>query len=124
LFTAVWTSAAPKEITFSQPASSVESYDFVAVVLASPDARNPFTDVAVRGSFGKAQSAERFRVDGFCDSADGSTFRTLKLESGRYRAEWFSGFTGETVPIGDTEGPVWTSPEAPDHSDWALLRRK
>jgi hypothetical protein len=49
---------------------------------------------------------------------------TLKLEPGRYRAEWFSGFTGEIVPIGDAEGPVWTSPESPDHSDWALLLRR
>jgi hypothetical protein len=49
---------------------------------------------------------------------------TLKLEPGRYRAEWFSGFTGEIVPIGAAEGPVWTSPDAPDKSDWALLLRK
>ncbi len=76
LFTAVWTSAAPGEIAFSQSATSVEAYDFVEVVIAvaSPDARNPFTDVAVRGSFGKAGSPERYHaVDGFCDTADGST---------------------------------------------------
>ena len=77
LFAALWTSAAPREITFSQSSPSVEAYDFVEVVIAvaSPDARNPFTDVAVRGSFGKAGSPERFTIDGFCDSADGSTFR-------------------------------------------------
>jgi hypothetical protein len=39
LFTAVWTSAAPKEITFSQLAASVERYKFVEVVIGfSPSA--------------------------------------------------------------------------------------
>jgi hypothetical protein len=86
LFAALWTSAAPREITFSQSSPSVEAYDFVEVVIAvaSPDARNPFTDVAVRGSFGKAGSPERFTIDGFCDSADGSTFRIRFMPPGDY----------------------------------------
>jgi len=46
---------------------------------------------------------------------------TVKLEPGRYRAEWFSAFTGEIVPIGVIDGPAWTSPSAPDSNDWALL---
>jgi len=46
---------------------------------------------------------------------------TVKLEPGRYRAEWFSAFTGERIPIGLISGPAWTSPRAPDSNDWALL---
>ena len=86
LFAALWTSAAARELTFSQSAPWVEAYDFVEVVIAvaSPDARNPFTDVAVRGSFGKAGSPERFTIDGFCDSADGSTFRIRFMPPGDY----------------------------------------
>ena len=49
---------------------------------------------------------------------------TVKLEPGRYRAQWFSAFTGEVVPIGAVDGPSWTSPKAPDSSDWALLLQK
>jgi Protein of unknown function (DUF4038)/Domain of unknown function (DUF5060)/Putative collagen-binding domain of a collagenase len=50
---------------------------------------------------------------------------TVRLEGGDYRAEWFAAQTGERIPI---EAPVhlgaWTSPEAPDRNDWALLIRK
>jgi hypothetical protein len=48
LFTAAWTSAAPKEIAFTQSAASVDAYDFVEILVAaaSPDVRNPFTDVS------------------------------------------------------------------------------
>ena len=49
---------------------------------------------------------------------------TVALQPGRYRAEWFSAMTGEVVPIGPVDGPSWTSPEAPDKNDWALLLRK
>jgi hypothetical protein len=49
---------------------------------------------------------------------------TVKLEPGEYRAEWFSAFTGEKVPIGTASGASWTSPAAPDGGDWALLLRK
>jgi hypothetical protein len=45
--------AAPGELSFSQSTSSVEAYDFVeiAVNVEGPDARNPFSDVDLRGSF-------------------------------------------------------------------------
>ncbi|MGO9897839.1 MAG: hypothetical protein ACLPX8_26945 [Bryobacteraceae bacterium] len=48
----------------------------------------------------------------------------MKLEPGRYRAEWFSALTGEVVPIGVIDGPAWTSPSAPDANDWALLLQR
>jgi hypothetical protein len=75
--------AAPFEVSFSQPASKVEVYDFVEIVatVAQPDAGNPFTDAAVTGSFGKAGARERVEVDGFCDSPDGSVFRIRFMPS-------------------------------------------
>ena len=47
--------AAPREVSFSQPAGSVEAYDFIEVTvnIAGPDATNPFTDATLGGSFGK-----------------------------------------------------------------------
>jgi hypothetical protein len=40
---------------------------------------------------------------------------------GRYRAEWFSARTGETVLSGMVDGPSLASTTAPDGDDWALL---
>jgi hypothetical protein len=61
----------------------VDAYDYVEVTLAvsGDDARNPFTDASVRGSFGKSGEAARNPVDGFCDSADGSVFRVRFMPS-------------------------------------------
>ncbi len=49
---------------------------------------------------------------------------TVRLLPGRYHAGWFDPLTGEVIPIGEAEGPAWTSPAAPGHNDWALLLRK
>ena len=46
---------------------------------------------------------------------------TVQLERGHYRAYWFSALTGERVDLPDATGPKWTSPDAPDGNDWALL---
>ncbi len=49
---------------------------------------------------------------------------TVKLEAGPYEASWFSAFTGETIPLPQVSGPMWTSPNSPGWLDWALLIRK
>jgi uncharacterized protein DUF4038/collagenase-like protein with putative collagen-binding domain len=49
---------------------------------------------------------------------------TVKLEPGVYNAQWFNPNTGETVPLASSEGPAWTSPDAPGWLDWALLLQK
>ena len=69
--------AAPSNVTFAQAAPSVAAYDFVevAVNVANPDARNPFMDVSVMGSFEIANTGRHWQVDGFCDSPDGSVYR-------------------------------------------------
>jgi hypothetical protein len=47
---------------------------------------------------------------------------TVKLEPGRYRAEWFEAQTGDRVPLeGTISATSWTSPEPPGRNDWALL---
>ena len=46
---------------------------------------------------------------------------TVQLQSGRYKAYWFSAMTGERIDLPDVSGPSWASPEAPDRNDWALL---
>jgi hypothetical protein len=66
--------------------------------------------------------AELGRIYAMYLSKGGSV--TVKLDPGRYRAEWFNVFTGEVVPIGAIIGPAWTSPRSPDANDWALLLQK
>jgi len=46
---------------------------------------------------------------------------TVHLEPGTYSAHWFNAVTGATVALAPASGPEWTSPQAPDWSDWALL---
>jgi hypothetical protein len=80
---------------------------------------NPHDELASSGAYCMAELGRTYAVY----LPNGGKV-TLKLEPGRYRAEWFSGFTGEIVPIGAADGPVWTSPDTPDRSDWALLLRR
>ena len=63
-------------VTFRQSTSTVDLYDFVEVTIdvAKPTAANPFTDVVVAGEF-RCEEAEPVKMDGFCDSQDGSIFR-------------------------------------------------
>jgi hypothetical protein len=49
---------------------------------------------------------------------------TLKLEPGTYNASWFSALSGEKITLPAVEGPSWSSPEAPDQNDWALLLKR
>ena len=49
---------------------------------------------------------------------------TVRLEEGRYRANWFNPRNGESKALPAAAGPAWTSPESPDRGDWALLLRK
>ena len=78
---------APKDVSFSQSGQTVEPYDFVEVTLRveQPDARNPFTDVAIEGEFRKPGGAP-VSVEGFCDSADGTIYRIrfMPSSSGEY----------------------------------------
>lgn len=75
--------AAPADVSFKPSASSVDAYDFVEVTIAiaKPDARNPFTDASVTGSFEPENGGQGSHVDGFCDSPDGSVYRIRFMPS-------------------------------------------
>ncbi|UCG56698.1 MAG: DUF4038 domain-containing protein [Phycisphaerales bacterium] len=74
-------------LEFVQSKSAVDAHDFVEVTLRveQPDAENPFTDVTVQGWF-THEGGQRAQVDGFCDSPDGSVFRTrfMPTRAGSY----------------------------------------
>ena len=46
---------------------------------------------------------------------------TIKLGAGTYDAQWFSPLSGEKIVLPAVAAPSWTSPDAPDRNDWALL---
>jgi hypothetical protein len=75
------------KITFSQPATQVDCYDFVEVMIrvAPPVTANPFTDVTVSGEFTR-DGGVPLRADGFCDADDGSVFRIrfMPTQPGRH----------------------------------------
>ena len=78
----------PQEITFSQSAQTIDTYDFIEIRLdvKGPDARNPFTEAVVQGWF-ESDDGRRVRAEGFCDSADGSVLRIrfMPTKPGVYR---------------------------------------
>jgi hypothetical protein len=49
---------------------------------------------------------------------------TIKLGPGHYKASWFNPRSGETKSLPAADGPTWTSPDAPDNGDWALLLKR
>jgi len=121
--------AAPSAVKFTQSAETVDAYDFVEVRLNvdNPDAANPFTDVVVEGEFA-CEGSQAVRVDGFCDSADGSIFRmrfmprepgkhsySVKYKQGKYEAQHSGSFTARDAK---RRGLVRVDKEHPWHFLW------
>ncbi len=131
LMVATWDSASaePAGVRFSQSATEVEAHDFVEVTVSvdRPDAANPFTDVAVEGEFSRVGD-DAVRVEGFCDSPDGSVFRvrfmprragaheySVVYRQGAYEARHGGRFTAVD---GGRQGLVRVDPEHPWHFVW------
>jgi hypothetical protein len=122
--------AAPREVSFSPGGRSVEAYDFleVTVNVAGQDARNPFTDVTLLGSFAKAGAIERRNVEGFCDSPDGTLFRIRFMPTSlgdytysvTYRQGDFEKTSTGTFHASDghRRGPIRVDPNYPWHLIW------
>jgi len=122
-------SAAPAAVSFSTPATSVETYDFVEITasVTAPDANNCFSDASLSGAFGRAGSP-RISVEGFCDAADGSTYRIRFMPSSpgdyRYDLDFHQGAFHQrssgsfhAVPS-RRRGPLGVDPGHPWHFIW------
>jgi hypothetical protein len=122
-------SASPR-VSFSQSALNVEAYDFVEITATvdSPDVPNPFTDATLEGSFGKAGRSNRTAVTGFCDSANGNTYRIRFMPSSTgshtysvtYRQGAFEISYKGTFQASDggRRGSIRVDPENPWHFIW------
>jgi hypothetical protein len=88
---------------------------------------NPHDELASGGAYCLAKPGEIYAVYLPNRSAANPAERqsaTIHLEPGTYEAHWFSATTGAIIPLPPATGPDWTSPQAPDWSDWALLLLK
>jgi len=121
--------AAEPRIEFKPSAKTVECYDFIEVTMSVADsaAGNPFTDVTVEGAFA-SKGGKPLAVDGFCDSADGRTFRirfmpsqpgayeyTVKYREGGFEKTHQGAFEATE---GKRKGVVRVDPEFPWHFQW------
>jgi Protein of unknown function (DUF4038)/Domain of unknown function (DUF5060)/Putative collagen-binding domain of a collagenase len=121
---------APQEITFDAAPATVQAYDFVeiSIRIASPDVSNPFTDATVQGSFGKAGANAPAKIDGFCDSPDGSLYRIRFMPSSpgnyAYSVSYHQGAIEKTfnstftAADGHRRGPIRVDPQYPWHFIW------
>jgi hypothetical protein len=122
--------AAPKDVVLSQSQKGVGAYDFVEITASidRPDAANPFLDATLSGSFGKSDGTSQTKVDGFCDSADGSIFRVRFMPSApgdytfsvKYTQGGFEKSDSGTFHASDghRRGPWRVDPEYPWHFIW------
>ena len=122
--------SAPGQITFSQSAESVDAYDFVEITasVASPDVENPFTDATLTGSLDTVDGKEHWKIDGFCDSSDGTIFRVrfMPPRAGEYKysVTYRQGGREQTSRGGfeaidaRRRGPIRIDPEHPWHFIW------
>jgi len=126
--------AAPANVSFSQSAQSVEAHDFleITVHVSGPDAPNPFTDVALEGSFGRSNEAARVAVQGFCDALDGSVYRIRFMPASpgnyTYQVSFAQGGTKQThggsfiAVDGRRKGPIRVDAKYPWHFIWEGTR--
>lgn len=120
----------PGSVKFSQADARLGTYEILEITaeVAAPRPRNPFTDVEVNGEFELEHDGRRWRVDGFCDADDGSTFRVRFMPSVpgdyrysvRYRQGSFSANESGTFHVDKSSrrGPIRIDPEHRWHFVW------
>ena len=124
------TQASPSKVTFTQAPPTVEAYDLVEITakIDAPDAKNPFMDASLNGTFSKSDGTDKREVSGFCDSEDGGVFRirfmpsspgdysyTLKYGQGTFEATQSGTFHASE---GHRSGPIRVDPKFPWHFVW------
>jgi hypothetical protein len=122
-------SSAEPAVQFAPSAEKVSCYEYLEVTISTTgsQAKNPFTDVTVEASFSRTGAAP-IRVDGFCDSNDGTLFRVRFMPSApgaheytvSYRESGFEkSFQGRfEATDARKRGIVRVDSEFPTHFQW------
>jgi hypothetical protein len=125
-----WARLPALSVSFSQPASEVDAYDFIEIAanVSAPRARNPFTDASIRATFEMVGENRRWQVDGFSDAEDGSLYRVRFMPNAPgdyiYSAEYRQGWSRTTstgrfhVHNSGRRGPIRVDREYPWHFVW------
>jgi hypothetical protein len=96
-------SVVPPGVSFSQSTRSLEAFDFVEITaqVSAPRPRNPFTDGYILGTFKTAAGDKQWKVEGFCDSEDGSVYRLRFMPTAPgeyiYSVEYRQGWSKKTI---------------------------
>lgn len=125
----IWT-LPPSSVSFSQSAPELEAYDFVEITanVSAPHPGNPFTGASIRGDFSRVGSSKAWKVEGFCDSEDGSTYRVRFMPQTpgdySYAIEYRQGLWRRTskgvfrVRSSNRRGPIRIDPQNHWHFIW------
>ena len=123
-------SAAPAGVEFSQSTTSIEAYDYIEITakVERPDAANPFEDATLSGTFQTKDGNKSWKINGFCDSPDGSIFRIrfMPEEPGDYtysvayhQGSFQKSFSGSFQATGGhRRGLIAVDPKYPWHFIW------
>jgi hypothetical protein len=122
--------AAPGQITFTPSASSVDAWDFVEITVKveNPDVHNPFTESSVEGTLSNTRGGKQWKIDGFCDSPEGSIYRIRftppTAGDYKYAVTYHQGqtqkeYSGTFHAIdGHRKGPIRVDAQNPWHFIW------
>ena len=125
----LWRHRPPGAVAFSQSTNELEAYDYVEITaqVSGHHSANPFTGASLEGVF-EGSGGQRWNVEGFCDSDDGSVYRVRFMPSAqgdyRYSVEYRQGPWTRTstgtfhVRAGARRGPIRVDREHPWHFVW------
>jgi hypothetical protein len=120
----------PGAVVFHQSAPRIDTFDLVEIEARVPRRLtvNPFSDATFIGYFWRTGAPGDVRVDGFCDSSDGGSYRLRFMPSVpgdyRYRVEYRRGpylsssIGGFRVEPGRRRGPLRVDPRNRWHFLW------
>lgn len=120
----------PVTVSFYQSAPVIDAFDFAEVVaeVSVPRAPNPFEDAQLEGWFSPKDGNGRWNVVGFCDSADGSTFRIRFMPPApgdyKYSVTYHQGWRKRSFQgvfharDAHRRGPIRVDPQFPWHFIW------
>jgi hypothetical protein len=100
----------------------------VTAKVSLPHASNPFTDAELNGWFESSDHRNRWQVEGFCDSTDGSIFRIRFMPPSpgdySYSVKFHQGWSTKSstgnfhASDGHRRGPIRVDPQYPWHFIW------